>query len=283
MPPALYEGRLPSEYDATLDSIANIVLERLPAGVLGKKSFHFWLKDMAKRQSDRALLSMVDSVRKGGQFERILCRPTNPANKCVVFPVTDMDEIYYSNPPLDTSKNMYGETGLFGEHVDGAFPFLPGIRFYRFIVAVTPNRSAYTVFPRERKVSALDKGAFLGFDFNKHVHFVAGTAETPRILLKLHFCACDICKGDTESAYMKRVAQVHTSFEDATRRYMNYSTAPETPMQYAAGYCAQAMTWLRVRALDMAFILLAIFISFMVGWRRGHESSQVKSIRGHGI
>ena len=266
--PKLYKGRLPDNLAVAGDAVADGFAALIPADRLGKQSYHIWTKD-----APQLLAAGVDTFRESGFFQRMLCADREKDGKrCAVVSVPDIDELYYSFPPSPEAGNQYGDAGLFNPHIDGMMSFLPGIRFYRFIVALTPNSNVFTVFPNNRTVAALDKHDYLGFDFNSELHFVAGQADqgVNRILLKLHFCACDVCEDGT-SPYLAMVNELHKGFEHVTRGYMNYGAKPANALETAVGISVSLIAWMRAHCVQVAITLAMLALAYRLGRGRGRK------------
>jgi len=102
--------------------------------------------------------------------------------------ITGMNEIYVSSIGSDGSDKVF-ET----PHIDGIFYFLPWCRIYRCILAIQGNKNVVTVFPSTQTEKILQNGEFVGFDYNRDIHYIRQIAPvcsvpgTKRIILKLHY------------------------------------------------------------------------------------------------
>jgi hypothetical protein len=102
-----------------------------------------------------------------------------------------MNEIYYSNPkPNFSTGPLYGAAANLIPHRDCILFCFPGIRVYRAIICATDgNSDTATEFINHNVERQLNKGDYMVFDFDRTLHQVkkTGNSPTPRILLKLHF------------------------------------------------------------------------------------------------
>ena len=104
-----------------------------------------------------------------------------------ISPITEMNELYISYVDSDGSDKVF-ET----PHIDGIFYFLPWCKIYRCILAIQGNKTVSTNFPTINVNKILKTGDFLGFDYNRDIHYIqqiqTGIADTtPRIIIKLHY------------------------------------------------------------------------------------------------
>jgi hypothetical protein len=110
--------------------------------------------------------------------------------------MVEMNEIYYSNPkPNFENGPLYGAAANLIPHRDCILFYFPGIRVYRVIIGATDgNSDTVTEFITHGVERCLNKGDYMVFDFDRTLHRVkkTGQSPTPRILLKLHFLTCDM-------------------------------------------------------------------------------------------
>jgi len=109
--------------------------------------------------------------------------------------MVEMNEIYYSNPkPNFVAGPLYGAAANLIPHRDCILFSFPGIRVYRVIIGATDgNHDTVTEFITHGVERRLNKGDYMVFDFDRTLHQVRKTGQTPtpRVLLKLHFLVCD--------------------------------------------------------------------------------------------
>ena len=109
--------------------------------------------------------------------------------------MVEMNEIYYSNPkPNFVAGPLYGAAANLIPHRDCILFYFPGIRVYRVIIGATDgNHDTVTEFITHGVERRLNKGDYMVFDFDRTLHQVrkTGNTPTPRVLLKLHFLVCD--------------------------------------------------------------------------------------------
>jgi hypothetical protein len=119
-------------------------------------------------------------------------------SNCILRPVTEMNEIYYSNPKpkFETNTRLYGAAANLLPHKDCILFNFIGIRFYRVIIGLTSNNTDTITHFIDYNISHyINKGQYIIFDFDRTFHKVikTGLTETPRVLLKLHFIVCRNC------------------------------------------------------------------------------------------
>lgn len=255
-------GTLPTIYNSDINLIADTFEENIPDDIRESKSFHLWTENM----QDPKLQHSLDQIRFTIQKKIIeSCK-----FRCVVRPIKSMDELYYSFPPKQQGENVYGDAGLFNHHIDGMFPDILNTKVYRVIVGLTPNDSVFTVFPDKKQALCLNKGDYLGFDFNHDAHFVSGSVtKNDRLILKLHFVKCEPCsESQMVDKQLQIISDVHKAFEDRSREFMSYGARPETPLQYVAGYSTQILTWIRVNLVYLSLFAMIIMISLIINSRK---------------
>jgi hypothetical protein len=152
-----------------------------------KTTHHTYFRDI-----DPIMYSVFDKIQRD-PFWR-LCE--NPS--CIQFPVTQMNELYFSNPkPNFERMNLYGAAANFIPHRDCILYNFNGIRFYRIIIGLTANNNdTSTEFVNLNLEHRINLGDYMIFDFDKTLHRVKkiGQQFTSRILIKLHFIVCENCK-----------------------------------------------------------------------------------------
>lgn len=249
---------LPTLYNNDINILADRFDNLIPDDVRNTKSYHLWTDEV----EDKELQNSINNIRNYflNQF-RQTCK-----HQCFIRSINAMDELYYSFPPTQTGENVYGDAGLFNHHIDGMFIYMPNASIYRVIVGLTQNDSVYTVFPDEKKVTCLKKGDYIGFDFNRDVHFVAGSvSKNDRLLLKLHFVKCEPCgENKVMDNYVQLLSDAHKEFEHRSRSFMSYGAKPETYLQYTAGYMTVILTWVRVNLVYISFFMMIIIISIII-------------------
>lgn len=112
----------------------------------------------------------------------------------LVIPIVAMNEVYVSCLGGDGSDRVF-ET----PHIDGLFAGLPWCNVLRCIVAIQGNRDIHTIFPLSNNTYTLETGDYVGFDYNRSLHYICGNdgiehsgavnTHDPRarIILKLHY------------------------------------------------------------------------------------------------
>ena len=118
--------------------------------------------------------------------------------KCIQFPITQMNELYFSNPkPNFQNINLYGAAANLIPHRDCILFNFYNIHVYRIIIGLSdiPNNDISTHFPNFNISHKIQYGDYISFDFDKTVHQVIKTSNhvTERILMKLHYIVCKNC------------------------------------------------------------------------------------------
>lgn len=160
-------------------------------------------------------------------FWNSICDNTS---NCIKYDVTEMNEIYYSNPtPNFTNQNLYGAAANLVPHKDCILFRFSGIHFYRIIIGLTDyNEDVFTKLINFNLEHNINKGDYVLFDFDKTLHQVnkLGHNETPRILLKLHFIVCENCKYSNN--YVKFITNFYKYYYYIARYTEQIGTDPKT-------------------------------------------------------
>ena len=128
-------GRLPNDLQAILDDISKEYYNIIP----DKNAFtyHTWYEDMPYQ-----IKSKVEQIQKNNFWNK-LC---DGSEKCVKISANEMDELYYSNVPSNTTSiNLYGAATNYDIHRDCIYNF-NGIKFYRILVGLTNGNENITTY-----------------------------------------------------------------------------------------------------------------------------------------
>lgn len=182
-------GILPINLFKTLTDILKEFVPLIPD--TSKTTFHIYytnLRDSLKENFDKI---QTHSIWNG------ICNDKG-RSKCILRPVKEMNEIYYSNPKpkFETNTRLYGAAANLLPHKDCILFNFIGIRFYRVIIGLTSNNTDTITHFIDYNISHyINKGQYIIFDFDRTFHKVikTGLTETPRVLLKLHFIVCRNC------------------------------------------------------------------------------------------
>lgn len=155
----------------------------------------------------------------------------NHDNNCILQPVPEMNEIYYSNPKpnFETKMRLYGAAANLLPHRDCILYNFIGIRFYRVIIGLTSNNTdTMTYFIDYNIGHFINKGQYIIFDFDRTLHKVikTGMTETPRVLLKLHFIVCRNCIFNQR--YVNFVSYFYKYYYSIARYTEQIGTDPTT-------------------------------------------------------
>lgn len=176
-------GKMPLELYPILELMATLYLNMVPDKSL--TTFHSYFYELSG-----SLKTSFERI-QNSEFFRGLCTE----KPCIVKPLIEMNEIYYSNPKPDFLKhNLYGAAANLIPHRDCILYRFTGIDVYRVIIGLTDNNNdtitEFINFGIEQKIN---RGDYMIFDFDKTLHRVKklGSSETQRILLKLHYIVCN--------------------------------------------------------------------------------------------
>lgn len=217
-------GRLPNELLAILDDISSKYIHLIPDKT--KTTFHTYYNDL-----EGSLQQSFDRIQLNPIWNNICIKnERNERNEnCIMQPVKEMNEIYYSNPkPNFETTNLYGAAANLIPHHDCVLFHFKNINFYRVIIGITENNTdTITEFIHIGVEHRINRGDYMIFDFDKTLHQVkkTGTSETPRILLKLHFIVCDNCHS---SLYVSFCAFFYKIYYYIARYTEQIGTDPTT-------------------------------------------------------
>ena len=223
-------GKLPNELQSVLDDISKEYYKIIPDK--NASTYHTWYDDMPTN-----IKSKVEQIQKS-DFWNKLC---DGSEKCVKIGVSEMDELYYSNPKNNLDKiNLYGASGNYVIHRDNIYFSFFGVNFYRILIGLTDgNDNVITYFNNLDVGHKINKGDYIVFDFDKTTHQVIKkkNGNTPRILLKMHYIVCENCNYSNE--YLSFIKNSYLKYEFITRYLMQLGTDPETYYQFFWGLATQ--------------------------------------------
>jgi hypothetical protein len=219
-------GKLPYYLHETLSNIGkdyiNVVTDKTTT------THHTYYNDLTG-----ILKKNFDTILYDNLWKNICEDPTN----CILKPVSEMNEIYYSNPKPNFNKmNLYGAAANLIPHRDCILYNFDGIDMYRIIIGATNNNNdTITEFINFNLEQKLNRGDYMIFDFDKTLHQVKkiGQMETPRILLKMHFIVCQNCKHNT--LYVDFAAFFYKFYYVVARYTEQVGTDPTTFMGFFFG------------------------------------------------
>jgi len=214
-------GKLPDVLLPILDTISTEYMELIPD--TSKTTFHTYYNDL-----EGSLRKSFDMI-QNSEFWNDLCIRTERDERCIMKPVKEMNEIYFSNPkPNFENINLYGAAANLIPHHDCVLFNFNNIRFYRVIIGVSSNNTDITTeFIHIGIEHKINRGDYMVFDFDRTLHRVkkTGISETHRILLKLHFIVCENCKSKT---YLSIVAMFYKIYYYIARYTEQIGTDPTT-------------------------------------------------------
>ena len=230
-------GRLPISLVPPITNLAQEYYHFIPD--LSKTTYHTYYNDLlGKLKTDFDTIQQdpfwngicSEGRRNGGRAEWNNGVAEN--KPCIMKPVVEMNEIYYSNPKPDFQKSfLYGAAANLVPHRDCILYNFNAIRFYRIIIGLTDNNNdTITEFIHFQQEHKINKGDYMIFDFDKTTHQVkkTGDAETPRILMKLHFIVCENCGHVYSDFYVDFVAYFYKGYYYIARYTEQIGTDPTT-------------------------------------------------------
>lgn len=183
-----------------------------------KTTHHTYFRDI-----DPIMYPVFDKIQRD-PFWR-LCE--NPS--CIQFPVTQMNELYFSNPkPNFQNMNLYGAAANLIPHRDCILFHFYDIQVYRIIIGLsdTINNDVATNFPNFNVTHKIQYGDYILFDFDRTIHQVIKTSNIPtqRILMKLHYIVCSRC----HAYYIQTVSLFYRLYYWIARYTEQLGTDPTT-------------------------------------------------------
>jgi len=232
---------------------------------------HFWIAEQAE-----SLQEQVSQIRDHPFWSHLRHDDSDQ-----LFPLTFMDEIYFSRPPTEKvlKGRLYGTNGNFRLHKDGAGLLFPGCRLYRILIGLSSNNfNTMTCFPScKRRCIDIDKGNYVIFDFSRTSHEIItlskslvddditqkktdGPPRDIRILMKLHF----LCMEDryAKNGMMRHMVEnIFYAYETITRYVMAKGTNPTTFYEYILGVLCECLYF-----LSYSVIIISFFIVWFTMW-----------------
>jgi hypothetical protein len=229
-------GKLSSDTSSSLETIAAEYLSHIPDQTA--TTHHTYctdLKGRLKTEFDKIQFADIWQGLRNGAFES----PDSFAT--ILHNIIQMNEIYYSNPrPNFKAGPLYGAAANLIPHRDCILFYFPGIRVYRIIIGTTNgNSDTTTEFITHGVERQLNKGDYMVFDFDRTLHQVKKTGQTPtpRILLKLHFLALDMnyARHPLVWIYVKFASVCYIIYYRVARYTEQLGTDPKTYVGFFFG------------------------------------------------
>jgi len=219
-------GKLPIDLFPILDNIANEYTSQIPDKSL--TTYHTYYNNLTGNLKEN-----FDKV----QYNHFWNKICNNIINCIFYSVTEMNELYYSNPrPNFQNYNLYGAAANLIPHRDCILFNFNGIQFYRIIIGLTENNNdTSTEFINLNMNHMINRGDYMIFDFDKTLHQVTkiGQQETSRILLKLHYIVCENCKYSDN--YIKLISHFYKFYYYIARYTEQIGTDPDTFLGFFFG------------------------------------------------
>ena len=143
---------------------------------------HWWYTDLPDNERT-AFKEIMHSKEIIDIFKK-----TYKSNHWIIETVEQMNEIYVASE----KHTQNSDTVFYMKHIDGPWYLLfPFCKVYRCILAINENHRISTIFPNIDKIYTLTRGDFVGFDFNREIHYIRTNKDAVdierRITLKLHY------------------------------------------------------------------------------------------------
>jgi len=247
-------GKLPSHYFETLNRIAEEYLLQIPDKTA--TTHHSYYGDLVgdiKKDFRKIQFADIWQGIRYGAFE------TPESFAAILHNILEMNEVYYSNPkPNFAGGSLYGAAANLIPHRDCILFHFPGIRVYRAIICATDgNSDTTTEFITHKVERQLNKGDYMLFDFDRTLHQVKKTGQTPtpRILLKLHFLALDMTYARSPYIwiYVKFATNCYIVYYRVARYTEQIGTDPKTFAGFFFGILWEYPFYARVRYSVAAF------------------------------
>jgi len=229
-------GKMSPRYVSSLDNIASDYLSHIPDKTA--TTHHTYYTDLEcrlKSEFNKIQLADIWTGLRVGAFDQ----PESFA--AVLHNIVEMNEIYYSNPkPNFKAGPLYGAAANLIPHRDCILFYFPGIRVYRIIIGATDgNSDTTTEFITHGVERQLNKGDYMVFDFDRTLHQVKKTGQTPtpRILLKLHFLALDMkyARSSLSGLYVCFASFCYIAYYRVARYTEQLGTDPKTYIGFFFG------------------------------------------------
>lgn len=252
-------GKIPTELHSVLDDISKEYYDTIPDK--SKTTYHTYYTDLSG-----TLKSNFDKI----QYDTFWDNICDDKNKCFKHCITEMNELYYSNPKPNFEKShLYGAAANLIPHRDCIIYNFNGIRFYRIIIGLTNNNNdTSTELINVNLEKKINKGDYIIFDFDRTLHKVkkTGQQETPRILLKLHFIVCEKCKYSNN--YVKFISNFYKNYYYVARYTEQIGTDPKTFIGFFHGLMWElpfynAFPHIIILLFMICFIILNIIYKIM--------------------
>ena len=143
---------------------------------------HWWYTELHDEEK-----TAFEEIMNSQEIHSIF-RKTYRSNHWTIESVEKMNEIYVASE----KHTQNSDTVFFMKHIDGPWYLLfPFCKVYRCILAINENNRISTIFPNIDRTYTLTRGDFVGFDFNREIHYIKTNKDAVdaerRITLKLHY------------------------------------------------------------------------------------------------
>ena len=251
-------GKLPNNLQLILNDISKEYNDMIPDK--SSTTYHTYYSDLTGNLKDN-----FDNIQYNNFWDKIC----DNSNTCIINPVKEMNEIYYSNPKPNFEKiNLYGSAANLIPHKDCILYNFKGISLYRIIIGLTDNNNdTSTQFINFNLEHKINRGDYMIFDFDKTLHQVKklGQQETPRILLKIHFIVCENCK-----LYVSVVSIFYKWYYYVARYTEQLGTDPKTFIGFFFGLMWEwpfYKTFKYTTGLLLAVIVVSLHVIFKIKFK----------------
>ena len=202
-------------------------------------SHHWWYETLPSIQKDMFYHFIFDK-KIFQQMSKLFDR-----NTYIIEPLYGMNELYVTSK---ARKNEYihSDHVFFTPHIDGPFLFVPFVSVYRILLGLNDNNEVETIFPMNDYSHVLDKGQFIGFDFNREIHYIEYynheqseeqlqkqlVNSEPRVTLKLHY----VIYPKWLSSFGKWFGYLNVEYNRLFRSLFLLTIQPITCIEYINSY-----------------------------------------------
>lgn len=156
-------------------------------------------------------------------------------NTYMIEPLFGMNELYVTSKSRK-NETVHSDNVFFTPHIDGPFLFVPFVSVYRILLGLNDNKEVETIFPMNDFSHVLDKGEFIGFDFNREIHYIEykekEQQDEPRVTLKLHY----VIYPKWLSYFGKLIGYINVEYNRLFRSLFLHTINPSSIIEYINSY-----------------------------------------------
>lgn len=191
-------------------------------------SHHWWYEELPKIQKDIFDVftnheSITSSINTIFDFKTY-----------AVEPLYGMKEVYITGKNR-SEEEIHSDHVFFTPHIDGPFLLFPFVSVYRVLVGMNSNTEIETIFPMIQYSHTINTCDFIGFDFNREVHYIESKEseqEEPRVTLKLHY----VIYPHSLYYYGKFIGYLNEEYNRLFRKLFLHTIKPTNLVEYLNSY-----------------------------------------------